>query len=150
MSRLPLSRHVPGVGGGYGVSRLLVQLEGAAPVLAVGEVEGVARRPPPRRPAGGPRLPAALPLPGPGLSVGQIVVILTAVPRPCSTLPHPRPSLTIGRLVSVVSSPGGILAVAIVTRVVSVKRRALATVDTIAVMIIIAICVAIGVWMAIG
>ena len=86
------------------------------------------------------------------IPVGQVVVILTVVACPRPALPHPRATLTIGGLVSGVPGPGGILAMTIVTGVVPVKRGALATVNTITVMILkaVAIGVAICVGMAIG
>lgn len=123
INRFRLSGHISGVGGGDGVAGLLVQLEGAAPVLSVGQVQGVARRPPPRG-AVSARLLTTLSLSvisvsglGLLLSVRQVVVILTAVPRPA--LPHPL-ALTIGGLVSGVPGPRGVLTMPIVAGVVSV------------------------------
>ena len=71
------------VRGGDGVSRFLVELEGRAPVLSVGDVQSVAWRPPPGR----------IVIVGRGLrgavisgsSVREVVVILTGLTTTMTT-----------------------------------------------------------------
>ena len=83
-----LSGHVLLVAGRDGVARLLVQLEGGPAVLAVGEVQRVARGAAPRR--GLLRATARLLLGRLLLAVREVVVVLRPVlARP---LPHPRPA----------------------------------------------------------